>query len=105
MLAQLLRDDGHTVTEAEDGEEGVAKIADESPELALVDVGLPKMNGYELARAVREGGYPTLLIALTGYGRTEDKQAVREAGFRGHLIKPLSMDRLYAVLREATNKP
>jgi len=61
-----------------------------APDIALIDIGLPKLNGYEVCRRIRdtEWGKSAMLIAQTGWGRDEDKQLSREAGFDGHLVKP-----------------
>jgi CheY-like chemotaxis protein len=73
------------------------------PDAAIVDVGLPGMNGYEVARKVRAelGKTPLRLIALTGYGRSEDRHAAREAGFDHHLVKPLKPEELSRILSVA----
>ena len=74
-------------------------ILQHRPEAALVDIGLPGVDGYELARRVRNAlGDRIRLIALTGYGRDEDRRAVLSAGFDEHLVKPLAPDDLLRVL-------
>lgn len=99
MLHSLLRMDGYEVVAARDGIEGVELILQHQPEVALVDIGLPGVDGYEVARRVREAlGPQILLIALTGYGREEDRRAVRNAGFDEHLVKPLDPDDLIRIL-------
>jgi CheY-like chemotaxis protein len=72
------------------------------PDIMLIDIGLPGMNGYEVARHVRESldGNSILLIALTGYGRDDDQQRAREAGFDRHLVKPIDLAHLENVLSE-----
>ena len=91
MLAQLLRMDGCNVTVAADGHQGLEAIRREKFDLALVDIGLPGIDGYEVARQVRAGpaGDGIYLVALTGYGRPEDRLAVLQAGFDEHLVKPV----------------
>jgi two-component system CheB/CheR fusion protein len=91
MLQTLLKLDGHDVTAAKDGRQGLEMILELRPDAAILDIGLPGMNGYEIAREVRKafGRDGMRLIALTGYGRKEDNQAVQEAGFDVHLVKPL----------------
>jgi CheY-like chemotaxis protein len=100
-LRRLLALDGHDVREAGDGRAGLESLLSEPPDVALVDVGLPGIDGYEVARIARKN--PSLkrvrLVALTGYGRPEDREAVFAAGFDEYLIKPVSLDELTRVLR------
>ena len=95
-LADALLDLGHVVEMAHDGPAALAKIDSFLPEIAILDIGLPVMDGYELARRIREGGrVPDLqLIALTGYGQARDRARALEAGFDAHLVKPVSLDLL-----------
>ena len=65
-----------------------------NPEFVLLDIGLPGIDGYQVARQLKERGSPALLIALTGYGQPEDVRRAREAGFDRHLIKPVDLSRL-----------
>jgi two-component system, chemotaxis family, CheB/CheR fusion protein len=101
ILRRLLSLDGHDVREAADGHSGLASLLSEPPDVALVDVGLPGIDGYEVARIARKD--PALkrvrLVALTGYGRPEDRQAVLAAGFDEHLVKPVNPSDLARVLR------
>lgn len=100
-LAELLQLDGYEVVTATDGIEGLEAIERENPHVALVDIGLPEMNGLDLARQVRAKSLHDLcLIALTGYGQRRDREAVREAGFDAHIVKPLDMDELAKLLEE-----
>ena len=101
MLETLLRLDGCEVKSAGDGEEGLAAILENRPDLALVDIGLPGLSGYDLARKVRAsfGTGSIRLVALTGYGRAEDHRRVIEAGFDAHLVKPLKCEDLLRVLQ------
>lgn len=101
MLESLLRMDGYEVRTAENGRQGYEAILAHSPNVALVDIGLPEMNGYEVARKVRAEmpGRPIRLVALTGYGRKVDRDAVFRAGFDEHLVKPVDPDDLVRVLR------
>jgi signal transduction histidine kinase/CheY-like chemotaxis protein len=97
-LSMLLEMDGHEVTRAADGREGLARLQAEKPDVALIDIGLPGMDGYELARKARTlGGRKIRLIALTGYGQEEDRQRALDAGFDLHLTKPVSFQDLRAV--------
>jgi signal transduction histidine kinase len=90
-LSVLLRLMGHEVQTAYDGLAAVAAAAAFAPGLVLLDIGLPKLNGYEAARRIREqpGGREVTLIAVTGWGQDEDKRRSREAGFDLHVTKPL----------------
>jgi len=100
MLRELLEELGHEVEEAADGLAGAAKVLEVRPDVALVDVGLPGIDGYELARRVRaaqEGG-SLYLVALTGYGGSEVRAKALEAGFDLHLVKPLNVSDLPQVL-------
>jgi CheY-like chemotaxis protein len=101
MLQLLLESDGVTVHTAENGVEGAALIERVRPELALVDLGLPVMSGYELARKIRadRANAGTRLVALSGYGQDSDVQAALEAGFDEHLTKPPDPDRLERLIK------
>ncbi len=103
MLRFLLERAGHEVHEAVDGPSGVTAILTYRPDIALVDVGLPGLDGYEVARRVRaeEGGQTVRLVALTGYGLPEDQRRSHEAGFDGHLVKPVEPTRLQAAISAA----
>jgi signal transduction histidine kinase len=102
LLRIKLRHLGHTIDVAEDGTSGLRKILDSRPEVALVDIGLPGMDGYELARQVRaQLGRSIYLIALTGYGQSDDKLKALDAGFDVHLTKPADFADLQNVLRGA----
>ncbi len=92
MLRRMLELDGHRVWEAANASQGIDAIEQHRPELALVDIGLPDMPGYEVARRLRrDPGRQGLLVALTGYGQATDVEAAHEAGFDAHLTKPLNM--------------
>ncbi|MDQ3264249.1 MAG: response regulator [Myxococcota bacterium] len=100
-LQEILEELGHEVEVAADGVQGAAMLAARPPDLAFVDVGLPGLDGYEVARRGRAapGGDRTFLVALTGYGGAEHRQRAQQAGFDLHLTKPLDVDDLPAVLR------
>ena len=103
MLRVALELDGHHVEVAADGLEGVETALRLHPDVALVDIGLPGLDGYEVARRVRESlGDDVRLIALTGYGQAEDRRRTREAGFDAHLVKPVDQEMLGALLAEST---
>jgi signal transduction histidine kinase len=89
-LASMLRYLGHDVRIAYDGAEAVALAESFKPQLALLDIGMPRLNGYEAARAIKSNAsLETLLVALTGWGQPEDKRRSRAAGFHHHLVKPV----------------
>jgi len=91
-LRLLLESLGHTVLEASNGLDGLSLALDHQPEVILIDLGLPGLDGYEVARALRASadGHGPVLIAITGYGQAEDRRRSKEAGFDAHLVKPVS---------------
>jgi CheY-like chemotaxis protein len=92
--------EGHEVTVVRDGGEALSAWPTSLPEVALLDIGMPGLSGYEVARAVRksEHGGAVLLIAITGWGQTRDKVEALAAGFGHHFTKPIDMDRLRELL-------
>jgi signal transduction histidine kinase len=99
-LAALLGVLGHDVHAAHDGREALELARRLAPDLVLLDIGMPGMSGHEVARRLRAdaGLSDTVLIALTGYGSDDDRRASREAGFDGHLVKPIDFDALERIL-------
>jgi signal transduction histidine kinase/CheY-like chemotaxis protein len=98
-LQALLECHGHAVATADDGTGGLELIVSERPDVAIVDVGLPAMNGYEVADRVRAAlGDSVALIAMTGYGQPEDRERAFAAGFDVHLTKPVAADALMNAL-------
>jgi two-component system, OmpR family, sensor kinase len=95
-LKDFLETCGHAVDIAHDGEEGRDLILHERPHVAFVDLGLPKLDGFEVARQVRRAGLgqDTRLVALTGYGDPETRKRAVDAGFDAHVVKPVEMDEL-----------
>ena len=93
---------GHTVELAEDGEQAVEKALGGRPDVAFIDIGLPKLTGYEVAKAIRQqtNGARIVLIALSGYGQPEDQRKSLDAGFDAHLTKPVSGTALKQILSE-----
>ena len=89
-LSLLLEAAGHTVRVTYDGDQALSEAEAFRPEIALIDLGMPKVNGYEVCRRIRasEWGQSALLIAQTGWGQDEDKRRTRECGFDAHLVKP-----------------
>jgi signal transduction histidine kinase/CheY-like chemotaxis protein len=105
MLRRLLALGGHRVRIARDGLEGLEALRAQPPDIALVDVGLPRLNGYELARQARaafDGRKRPFLVALTGYGLAEDRSRALEAGFDEHLVKPVERAALETILGRAS---
>jgi CheY-like chemotaxis protein len=102
-LGVLLRMMGNEVYTAHDGLEAVGAAAAFQPDVALLDIGLPKLNGYEVARRIREqnGGSDMVLIALTGWGQEEDRRRSRAAGFNHHMTKPVEFGALQRLLAES----
>jgi signal transduction histidine kinase/ActR/RegA family two-component response regulator len=99
-LSQLLGSLGHSVRTARSGEEALPLLERYTPELAILDIGLPGIDGYELARRMRAEPRlaDTRLVALTGYGHDVDRQRAFEAGFDEHLVKPVPIEQLNAVI-------
>jgi CheY-like chemotaxis protein len=100
MLRTLLQADGHEVHEASDGRQGVDVALRLRPDVALIDLGLPEMDGYEVARQIRavDEGRRIMLVAVTGYGSPQDRERSLMAGFDLHLIKPVDPELLAGVL-------
>jgi signal transduction histidine kinase len=107
MMATMLSTFGYPVQQAADGIEGVQMATAQAPDVALVDIGLPGIDGYEVARRLRThpGTRSMRLIALTGYGLAEDQRRVLEAGFDLHLVKPVDIRRLLDALGERAQQP
>jgi signal transduction histidine kinase len=98
-LQTVLRLLGHRVDVAEDGFKGVEKALELRPEVALIDLGLPGLDGFQVAERMRASlGKAILLVALTGFAQPEDRRRVREVGFDAHLVKPVNLDELQKLL-------
>ena len=98
-MAVLLRIHGHEVEVAPDGPSALRIAADRPPDVALLDIGLPGLSGWHVARRLRErAGKTPLLIAVTGYGRDEDRRRSVEAGIHLHLLKPVDPEALETLL-------
>jgi len=104
LMQLLLGLKGHAVSAVGDGEAGVAAILGEAPEVAIVDIGLPGIDGYEVARRVRRAApaQAPLLVAVTGYGTPEDRQQALATGFDAFMVKPFDVEAFEALLREKT---
>ncbi len=99
-LAAVLAAKGHDVRVARDGAEALQEAERFTPEVAFLDIGMPKLHGYELARRLRERPETSdcVLVALTGWGQEDDRRRAREAGFDRHLVKPVDVSEIEAVL-------
>ncbi len=101
MLSALLQLAGHDVRTAHSGAEALDLCSGFRPELALLDLGMPGMNGYETARQLRRrAGDAIMIVAVTGWGHDEDRQRSKEAGFDAHLVKPLRLPDLQKLLKD-----
>jgi CheY-like chemotaxis protein len=103
-LAMLLEASGHEVLVEHSSGRALARAVEAAPQVCLLDIGLPDMDGAELARRLRAMPETAgaLLVAVTGYGQESDRARTRDAGFDHHLVKPIDLDRLQAVLEERT---
>jgi signal transduction histidine kinase len=101
-LATLLQLSGHEVYTAANGAVALESAEQHRPEVALLDIGMPKLDGYEVARRIRAQpwGQRITLVALTGWGQDSDRRRSQEAGFDSHLVKPLDLDKLTELLAE-----
>ena len=101
-LALLLGMEGHDVRVAHDGPAALAAVEAEPPDLVFLDIGMPVMNGYDVARRLRQrpGLEHLLLVAMTGWGQEEDRRRSQEAGFDHHLVKPVEPDALHQLLAQ-----
>jgi CheY-like chemotaxis protein len=100
-LAMFLRLSGHAVRVAHDGEEAFQEVAAEVPDAVLLDIGLPKLDGWQVAERLRATmGTGPLLVALTGYGQECDRERSRRAGFDHHFLKPVDPDAITAILAD-----
>jgi PAS domain S-box-containing protein len=104
-LAMLLEITGNKTYMAHDGVEAVEAIEEHRPEVVLLDIGLPRLTGHEVCRQVRQQpwGKDIVMIALTGWGQEDDRRQSEEAGFNGHLVKPVDYDKLLELLSSLTN--
>ena len=100
MMKMLFELEGHSVAVASDGISALAAVEAALPDVAFVDIGLPELNGYEVAKRIckKHPGGVVHLVALTGYGQPNDRKRAREAGFIDHLTKPINMNRIREVL-------
>jgi CheY-like chemotaxis protein len=102
LLAEVLRDQGHDVRVAHDGPQALERVGDFQPQVAILDIGLPVMDGYELALALRDRLGPELrLLAVTGYGQERDRSRSHEVGFEKHFVKPVTLTDLLDAIEPA----
>jgi CheY-like chemotaxis protein len=104
-LAVLLELEGHHAVTAHDGVAAIAAAEQHRPDIVLLDIGLPRMTGHEVCRRLRERPWSNglVVIALTGWGQNEDRRKSQEAGFDGHLVKPVRYETLTELLRSITS--
>jgi CheY-like chemotaxis protein len=99
-LAALLSLGGHETHTANDGEHAISEAAKLRPDVILLDIGLPRLDGYDTCRRIREQpwGRNMVIVALTGWGEEEDRRQATQAGFDGHLVKPVDHNALNALM-------
>jgi two-component system CheB/CheR fusion protein len=98
-LAALLAGEGHQVATANEGSGALDLVARTAPDVVLLDIGLPEMDGFELARRIRQlGGRSPMLVAVSGYGDEANQRRARECGIDHYLVKPFWRDRLWQLL-------
>ena len=102
----MLRQMGHEVQLAHDGMEAVSASEAFRPDIVLLDLGMPKLNGYQAAQRIRQqpGGRDITLVALTGWGQEEDRRRTRDVGFDSHLVKPVDRNALESLLSHVESK-
>jgi CheY-like chemotaxis protein len=99
LLAEILQSLGHDVSTAPDGDAALVMVRERIPDIAILDIGLPTMDGYELAAKLRdELVAPPVLIALTGYGQPQDRARGETAGFDRFLVKPIDVRNLLSTI-------
>ena len=101
-MAALLSASGHEVRIAHDGSTAIAMALDFHPHVVLTDIGVPQLNGYEVAARMRQHAdlAGSVLVAITGYGQEQDRVRTRAAGFEYHLVKPVEPDEMLRIVRD-----
>lgn len=97
-MSELIQELGHDTRTALDGPSTVRVAEEWNPDIIFLDIGLPGMDGYEVARVLRERHSRARLVALTGYGQESDRKRSEQAGFSDHLVKPPPLDRIESIL-------
>ncbi|HZJ68033.1 MAG TPA: response regulator, partial [Kofleriaceae bacterium] len=107
LLAEMFELAGHTVRVAHDGKRALEVAAEFEPECVMLDIGLPLIDGYEVARQLRarDGDRRRTLVAITGYGQEDDVQRALDAGFDRHLVKPVSIDQTLEIIASSPASP
>ncbi len=107
MLEFLIQSSGHSVRLADTGSTALAAALEYRPDVMLVDIGLPGMDGFEVARRIRQqlGLREIVLVAVTGYGQDSDRLRSKEAGFDHHLVKPADFNQLRQIFAAVAAKP
>ena len=103
--AELLRLDGHETEAVYSAQAAIQRAVSFSPDVVLLDIGLPEMDGYQVAQHIRQAAHGIRIIALTGYGRTEDMLRARAVGFDAHMVKPVDFDALERVIAAPPEYP
>jgi CheY-like chemotaxis protein len=103
MLRLMVESMGHEVLVASDGVQAVELAERFEPQIALLDIGMPRMDGYEAARRIRTLGRRIVLVALTGWGQAQDQQRAYAAGFDYHVTKPAEPDSLESLIASAVD--
>ena len=103
-LSRLLTRAGHETALAHDGTDALSRAREQTPEVIVLDIGLPGMDGFEVVKSLRQEAScaGAIIIAVTGYGQPEDRQRAIEAGFDHHLVKPVDFNELNVLLQQAT---
>jgi len=101
ILSRILQRQGHTVQVADDSLQAIDQVRAFQPDIVLLDLGMPKMNGHEVARRIRlePDQQKTLIVVISGYGQEADKARSLDAGANHHLVKPIDFDELSAIFR------
>jgi CheY-like chemotaxis protein len=105
-LAMLVEESGHRVWKAHTGQAALAAALDYRPDVMLLDIGLPELDGFEVAKRIRQQPvlHNIVLVAMTGYGRDTDRQRSQEAGFDHHLAKPADFGKVQQILATVSEK-
>ena len=106
-LAVMLRVSGHDVRTAHDGQQALDVAPSFAPDIVMLDLGMPNLDGYETAARMRAEpwGHRLPLLALTGWGQPRDRQRTFEAGFNAHLVKPVDRNEVLNAIRSALHEP